>query len=167
MLLLWITDCATDQVVLAGRQLHLLPSTCRPECVCSWTSVWCLFFQQLQIRLQGKEKELESLTIQIVTEKVILFFWFFSLFSTFQFCKTIGSPKDEVVCRPLLWDQMTGLLIKLGRYQLSRHCGFHILLIRHLSQGWIGRILFAWALNCHSIQGPVGSQWQIPICSLV
>lgn len=137
MLLLWATDRATDQLVLIGKQLHLLPSTCHPKCVCFWASIWCLFFQQLQIRLQGKEKELESLTIQIVTEKVISFFLVFPLFSTFQFCKTIGSPKDEVVCGLLFWDQMTGLLIKLGRYQLSHHCGFHILLIRHLSQGRI------------------------------
>lgn len=44
--------------------------------MCYWTSVWCFFFQQLQIRLQGREKELETLTVQIVAEKVILFFWF-------------------------------------------------------------------------------------------
>lgn len=76
MLLLWITSCATDQVVLTGRHLHLLPSTCHAKCACYWTFAWCLFFQQLQIRLQGKEKELENLTLQIVTEKVISFFGF-------------------------------------------------------------------------------------------
>lgn len=65
-----------DQSVSGGRELHLFPSTCQPKCVCYLTSEWCLFSQQLQMRLQEKEEEVDSLTVQIQAEKVVSFFCF-------------------------------------------------------------------------------------------
>ena len=70
------TESAMDQRVSGGRQLHLFPSTCQPKCVYYLTSEWCLFSQQLQMRLQEKEKEVDDLTIQIQAEKVVSFFRF-------------------------------------------------------------------------------------------
>jgi len=65
-----------DQRMLGGRLLHLFPSTCQPKCVCYLTFEWCLFSQQLQLRLQEKEEEVDNLTIQIQAEKVVSFLCF-------------------------------------------------------------------------------------------
>lgn len=65
---------AVDQRVSGGRHLHLFSSTCQPDCICYLKSEWCFVFQQLQMRLQEKEQEVDDLIIQIQAEKVLSFF---------------------------------------------------------------------------------------------
>lgn len=134
-------QCAVDQRVSGGRQLHLFPSSCQPKCVCYLTSEWRLFSQQLQMRLQEKEKEVDNLTIQIQAEKVVPFF------CVLLSAPPSSSPKYGFVFVDGYFLRDDWLAYKTRQTATNSHtlCGFCVLLIRHPSQGWIGSILFAWA----------------------
>lgn len=76
-----------------------------------------MFSQELQFRLQEKVKQVDNLTAEIQSEKVVSFFYFPPPFSTFQSCRTTDSPKFRFVLadNDFLRDQMVGLLIELDR----------------------------------------------------
>lgn len=97
MLLLWITDHATDQVVMTGRQLHPLPAVLNVL-----LNICVVFlFPATSDQAPGKRKRTGNPHSSDSGRKGNTVFLVFPLFSTFQFCKTAGSPKDEVVCRRL------------------------------------------------------------------
>lgn len=75
MLLLWLPDRECCRSEGLGREaitplfLHLL------SWLCLLFKIWVVFvFQQLQMRLQEKEQEVDDLIIQIQAEKVLPFF---------------------------------------------------------------------------------------------